>query len=271
MSRNKFTPLIGLDWENSILIKQEVTDTNKEKIRDYLDLVKALQDVIEKQRDDYSDEEIKESQEKFNEVYDNFSDKHGFINSLSNTRALKEDSNFPLISSIEILDDEDNFKAKGDIFSKRTIRKAQVVDHVDTSLEALVLSVSQKGYVDFDYMESITDKDKNRLIEELEGEIFLDIKAYDSVNNLMPFESFRAENEFHFNYVSRAGSRFEKSEDRLRGHQYIQSLSFDLHKKYDSGYPQDRRRCQNYYRRQCGAAFWRTGRIAAGGLHYDDI
>jgi N12 class adenine-specific DNA methylase len=202
MSRNKFTPLIGLDWENSILIKQEVTDTNKEKIRDYLDLVKALQDVIEKQRDDYSDEEIKESQEKFNEVYDNFSDKHGFINSLSNTRALKEDSNFPLISSIEILDDEDNFKAKGDIFSKRTIRKAQVVDHVDTSLEALVLSVSQKGYVDFDYMESITDKDKNRLIEELEGEIFLDIKAYDSVNNLMPFESFRAENEFHFNYVS---------------------------------------------------------------------
>ncbi len=77
-----------------------------------------------------------------------------------------------MVSSIEILDDEDNFKAKSDIFSKRTITKAKVVDHVDTSLEALVLSVSQKGYVDFEYMESITNKDRDTLIGELEGEIF---------------------------------------------------------------------------------------------------
>lgn len=162
--------------ENSVLIKQNISDKNKEKIKDYLDVMNALKDVIEKQKDDFSDEEIKESQAKLNEVYDNFSKKHGFINSLSNTRALKEDSNFPLVSSIEILDDEDNFKAKSDIFSKRTITKAKVVDHVDTSLEALVLSVSQKGYVDFEYMESITNKDRDTLIGELEGEIFLDIK-----------------------------------------------------------------------------------------------
>ena len=111
--------------ENSVLIKQNISDKNKEKIKDYLDVMNALKDVIEKQKDDYSDAEIKESQAKLNEVYDNFSKKHGFINSLSNTRALKEDSNFPLVSSIEILDDEDNFKAKSDIFSKRTITKAK--------------------------------------------------------------------------------------------------------------------------------------------------
>ncbi|HFR3156422.1 TPA: DEAD/DEAH box helicase family protein, partial [Streptococcus suis] len=162
----------------------------------------ALKDVIEKQKDDFSDEEIKESQAKLNEVYDNFSKKHGFINSLSNTRALKEDSNFPLVSSIEILDDEDNFKAKSDIFSKRTITKAKVVDHVDTSLEALVLSVSQKGYVDFEYMESITNKDRDTLIGELEGEIFLDIKDIDLINNRMPFENFDNDDPFHFSYVS---------------------------------------------------------------------
>lgn len=162
----------------------------------------ALKDVIEKQKDDFSDEEIKEAQAKLNEVYDNFSKKHGFINSLSNTRALKEDSNFPLVSSIEILDDEDNFKAKSDIFSKRTITKARVVDHVDTSLEALVLSVSQKGYVDFEYMESITNKDRNTLIGELEGEIFLDIKDIDLINNRMPFENFDNDDPFHFSYVS---------------------------------------------------------------------
>lgn len=188
--------------ENSVLIKQNISDKNKEKIKDYLDVMNALKDVIEKQKDDFSDEEIKESQAKLNEVYDNFSKKHGFINSLSNTRALKEDSNFPLVSSIEILDDEDNFKAKSDIFSKRTITKAKVVDHVDTSLEALVLSVSQKGYVDFEYMESITSKDRDTLIGELEGEIFLDIKDTDLINNRMPFENFDNDDPFHFSYVS---------------------------------------------------------------------
>ncbi|WP_428979667.1 helicase-related protein [Ezakiella coagulans] len=188
--------------ENSVLIKQNISDKNKEKIKDYLDVMNALKDVIEKQKDDFSDEEIKESQAKLNGVYDNFSKKHGFINSLSNTRALKEDSNFPLVSSIEILDDEDNFKAKSDIFSKRTITKAKVVDHVDTSLEALVLSVSQKGYVDFEYMESITNKDRDALIGELEGEIFLDIKDTDLINNRMPFENFDNDDPFHFSYVS---------------------------------------------------------------------
>lgn len=188
--------------ENSVLIKQNISDKNKEKIKDYLDVMNALKDVIEKQKDDFSDEEIKESQAKLNEVYDNFSKKHGFINSLSNTRALKEDSNFPLVSSIEILDDEDNFKAKSDIFSKRTITKAKVVDHVDTSIEALVLSVSQKGYVDFEYMESITSKDRDTLIGELEGEIFLDIKDTDLINNRMPFENFNNDDPFHFSYVS---------------------------------------------------------------------
>ncbi|MBF4785755.1 Eco57I restriction-modification methylase domain-containing protein, partial [Clostridioides difficile] len=78
--------------ENSLFIKKEITDKNKEKIKDYLELNTALKDVIYKQKEDYSDDEVKKAQEKLNEVYDNFSKKHGFINNLSNTRALKEDS-----------------------------------------------------------------------------------------------------------------------------------------------------------------------------------
>ena len=79
-------------------------------------LNEALKDVIYKQKEEFSEREIKESQEKLNEVYDSFSKKHGFVNNLSNTRALREDSNFPLVSSIEILDEEENFKAKGRYF-----------------------------------------------------------------------------------------------------------------------------------------------------------
>lgn len=198
--------------ENSLFIKKEVTDKNKEKIKDYLELNATLKDVIKTQKEDFSEEEIKASQEKLNEVYNNFSKKHGFVNNLSNTRALKEDSNFPFVSSIEILDEEENFKAKGDIFSKRTITKAKVIDHVDTSLEALVLSVSEKGSVDFDYIGSLTGKDRPTLIEELRGEIYLNIReeqnfyrplSFNPEDGDLPFACANDSNSYKYGYVTK--------------------------------------------------------------------
>lgn len=198
--------------ENSLFVKKEVTDKNKEKIKDYLELNAALKDVIYKQKEDFSDDEVKKAQEKLNEIYDSFSKQHGYVNNLSNTRALKEDSNFPLVSSIEILDEEENFKAKGDIFSKRTITKAKVIDHVDTSLEALVLSVSEKGYVDFEYMESLTDKDRPTLIEELRGEIYLNIReeqnfyrplSFNLEDGDLPFACANGSNSYKYGYVTK--------------------------------------------------------------------
>ena len=198
--------------ENSLFVKKEVTDKNKEKIKDYLELNEALKDVIYKQKEDFSDDEVKKAQEKLNEVYDSFSKKHGYVNNLSNTRALKEDSNFPLVSSIEILDEEENFKAKGDIFSKRTIIKAKTIDHVDTSLEALVLSISEKGYVDFEYMESLTDKDRPTLIEELRGEIYLNIReeqnfyrplSFNLEDGDLPFACANGGNSYKYGYVTK--------------------------------------------------------------------
>ena len=198
--------------ENSLFVKKEVKEKNKEKIKDYLELNTALKDVIYKQKEDYSDDEVKKAQEKLNEVYDNFSKKHGFINNLSNTRALKEDSNFPLVSSIEILDEEENFKAKGDIFSKRTITKAKTINHVDTSLEALVLSMSEKGYVDFEYMGSLTGKDRPTLIEELRGEIYLNIReeqnfyrplSFNLEDGDLPFACANGSNSYKFGYVTK--------------------------------------------------------------------
>ncbi|CYV40995.1 helicase-related protein [Streptococcus suis] len=198
--------------ENSLFVKKEVTDKNKEKIKDYLKLNEALKDVIYKQKEDFSDEEVKKSQEKLNEIYDSFSKKHGYVNNLSNTRALKEDSNFPLVSSIEILDEEENFKAKGAIFSKRTITKAKTIDHVDTSLEALVLSMSEKGYVDFEYMEKLTGKDRPTLIEDLRGEIYLNIReeqnfyrplSFNLEDGDLPFACANGSNSYKYGYVTK--------------------------------------------------------------------
>lgn len=198
--------------ENSLFVKKEVTDKNKEKIKDYIELNEALKAVIYKQKEDFSDDEVRKAQEKLNEVYDSFSKKHGYVNNLSNTRVLKEDSNFPLVSSIEILDEEENFKAKGDIFSKRTITKAKIIDHVDTSLEALVLSISEKGYVDFDYMGSLTGKDRPTLIEELRGEIYLNIReeqnfyrplSFNLEDGDLPFACANGGNSYKYGYVTK--------------------------------------------------------------------
>ena len=199
--------------ENSLFIKKEVTDKDKEKIKDYLKLNAALKDVIYMQKEDFSEDKIKVSQEKLNEVYDSFSKKHGFINNKNNTRALKDDSNFPLVSSLEIIDDDKNFKSKSDIFTKRTITKAVVVDRVDTSLEALVLSVSQKGYVDFEYMENLTAKDRRTIISELRGEIFLNISeentrfnqvfSFNLEDGDLPFSCCDENNSFKYAYVTK--------------------------------------------------------------------
>ena len=118
-----------------------------------------------------------------------------------------------MVSSIEVLDEEENFKAKGDIFSKRTISKAKVINHVDTSLEALVLSISQKGYVDFDYMQGLTDKDRSTIITELKGEIFLNIREESAKTNQkfsfnledgdLPFSCSDDKNTFKCAYVTK--------------------------------------------------------------------
>ena len=164
--------------ENSIFVKKEMTNKSKEKIKDYIEVVNALKEVIHNQKENFSEEEIKASQEKLNEVYDVFSKNHGYINSPSNTRDLKDDSNFPLMSSIEILNEDRKFVSKGDIFFKRTIRKANVVEHVDTPEEALVLSISQKGNIDFDYMEKLVSMERDDIVEHLKGRIFLNVSSY---------------------------------------------------------------------------------------------
>ena len=74
--------------------------------------------------------------------------------------------------SLEKLDDEGNFKGKADMFTKRTIKRAEVVTSVDTASEALAVSLAEKAKIDLDYMAELTERDKDTLIEELRGVIF---------------------------------------------------------------------------------------------------
>ncbi len=167
--------------ENSVLVdKSTLNREDEKKIRDYLQLKKALKDVISAQLQNLKDDDIKQTQAVLNECYDAFYTKNSYINHPKNFKLLKEDADYPLLASIEkikIINNKEVYDGKCDIFTKRTIKPAQVVSHVDNSKDALLLSIAEKGNVDFDYMEKLTSIDKESLKKELfnSGEIYLDI------------------------------------------------------------------------------------------------
>ena len=158
--------------ENSVMKPVEVSDTVKERIKGMVAIRNCTQELIDMQLNDSGDTAIKEKQAELNSLYDAFSKKYGLINSRTNKRAFSQDSSYCLLCSLEKLDDEDNFKGKADMFTKRTIKKAEVVTSVDTASEALAVSLGEKAKIDLSYMEELTGKDKDILTEELRGVIF---------------------------------------------------------------------------------------------------
>ena len=187
--------------ENSIMQRISLNQNDKDKVKEYLRLNESLRKVITYQKEDYSDEEIKKEQENLNKFYDDFNSKHGRLNSKTNKKLFREDANFSLISTLEKLDKEGNFIGKSDIFNKRTIKKAVIIDHTDRAIDALVLSISQKGKINFDYMEELTGKTRDKLIEELKGEIFLNLDSFEP-NDRNPFKSAKELGDFSRPYVS---------------------------------------------------------------------
>lgn len=158
--------------ENSIMKPLDMSASMQERIKGMVGIRNCTQELINLQLEEYPDTVIKEKQVELNSLYDAFSTKHGLINSQTNKRAFNQDSSYCLLCSLEKLDDEGNFKGKADMFTKRTIKKAEVVTSVDTASEALAVSLSEKARVDLDYMAELTGKDVDTVKEELTGIIF---------------------------------------------------------------------------------------------------
>ena len=158
--------------ENSIMKPVDMSESMQERIKGMVGIRNCTQELINLQLEEYPDTVIKEKQSELNTLYDTFSRKYGLINSQTNKRAFNQDSSYCLLCSLEKLDDEGNFKGKADMFTKRTIKKAEVVTSVDTATEALAVSLSEKAKVDFSYMAELTGKEIDTIKEELTGIIF---------------------------------------------------------------------------------------------------
>ena len=161
--------------ENSRMVKPDQNATAIERVKGMVELRDCVQKLIDQQMDGYiSDETIRQTQGELNKLYDNFTAKHGLINSRGNALAFADDSSYYLLCSLEVLDEDNNLKRKADMFTKRTIKPSEVVTSVDTASEALAVSIAEKAKVDMAYMSQLTGKSEEELASELRGVIYMD-------------------------------------------------------------------------------------------------
>ena len=158
--------------ENSVMNKMELPVVTGERVKGMVAIRDATNRLLERQLEECSDEEVASLQAELNRVYDSFTAKYGLLNSNANKRAFSMDSSYCLLTSLEFLDEKGELKRKADIFTKRTIRRAEPVTSVDTASEALAVSIGEKAKVDIPYMMQLTGKTEEEVTEELTGVIF---------------------------------------------------------------------------------------------------
>ncbi|MFR1299296.1 MAG: Eco57I restriction-modification methylase domain-containing protein [Blautia massiliensis (ex Durand et al. 2017)] len=158
--------------ENSVMNCMELPAMTAERVKGMVKIRDVTNELIQCQMEEGSDEQITKLQEKLNEEYDTFTAKYGLISSNANKRAFSQDSSYCLLTSLEFLDDKGELKRKADIFTKRTIRRAETVTSVDTASEALAVSIGERAGVDLSYMAQLSGKTEAKLTEELSGVIF---------------------------------------------------------------------------------------------------
>ena len=142
------------------------------RFKAFIELRDLTRELIEAMELDKPDSVIKDLQTKLNVAYDDFYKKYGIIHSQTNKRYFSEDVSYNLVAGLEKSYDKTKLLAKSDIFTKRTIVPPKAVDHVDTALEALTLSVAEKARVDFSYMSGLTSMTEDELKRDLTGAIF---------------------------------------------------------------------------------------------------
>ena len=158
--------------ENDRMTPATLSMTAANRIKGLIEIRDCVRKLIEYQTEDYPEEMIQTEQENLNRLYDAFAKKYGLINSRGNYLAFASDESYFLLCSLEVLDDEGNFKRKADMFTKRTIKRHREITPVETASEALALSIGEKAHVDLPFMEQLTGKTQEELIADLQGVIF---------------------------------------------------------------------------------------------------
>ena len=162
--------------ENSRMYPAKLSETAAKRAEGLIGIRTSVRRLIELQTDGYPDEEIRKEQENLSSIYDAFTKEYGLINSRANSTVFSQDSSYYLLAALEIIDENGKLVRKADMFTKRTIKPHEAVQHCDTASEALAVSMGEKGHVDMEYMMQLTGISEDKIAEALSGVIFYDPK-----------------------------------------------------------------------------------------------
>ena len=159
--------------ENSLMREVQISAAAEKRMRGMIEIRDTLRKLISAQQEERKDEEIQMLQKELNQKYDAFTAKYGILSARGNRMVFSDDSSYVLLSALEILNEDGSLKKKADIFTKRTIRSPKVITHTDTAVEALGVSLGERGRIDMGFMGRLCAKTEEELQEELRGIIFL--------------------------------------------------------------------------------------------------
>ena len=162
--------------ENSRMYPAKLSETAAKRAEGLIGIRTSVRRLIELQTDGYPDEEIRKEQENLSSIYDAFTKEYGLINSRANSTVFSQDSSYYLLAALEVIDENGKLVRKADMFTKRTIKPHEAVQHCDTASEALAVSMGEKGHVDMEYMMQLTGLSEDKIAEALSGVIFYDPK-----------------------------------------------------------------------------------------------
>jgi len=152
--------------ENSQMYRKEVSQAVEERIKLMDEIRSDTRYLIDIQTEGCSEDELLHGQKLLNEKYDKFVAKYGYITDQANSRAFRDDSDYPLLCSLEDVN-EDGIVKKADMFYKQTIKAKLQIDRVETAVEALNVSINEYGGVNIPFMLSIYEPDISKQLEEL--------------------------------------------------------------------------------------------------------
>ena len=174
------------------MVEQPVPTFPKDAYQRIVEMIairKQLRKVLDLQVEGCSDDVLTREQWQLGARYDMFVKRFGYINSKNNLRLFKPDGDSALLFACENVSEDEATVTKADVFTKRTIRPYTAVTSTDDCFEALQISKNERGSVDISYIEELTKKDYETVLNELGNAVFRNPVAVNPEDKYSGFET----------------------------------------------------------------------------------
>ena len=128
-----------------------------------------VRDLLSQMLRGETEDTVKTTQKKLNQLYDMFVKKYGYLSTSKNEDLFWDDPVSPLLLSLEVEDRKNKKFNKAEIFTERTIKAHKTPTSANSSVDALNISLSEYGYLNWDYVAKLMGKPEDEIVSELSG------------------------------------------------------------------------------------------------------